>query len=350
VDQKVVEPHDILTQLPIKITKGFFSMKQITYFLAGLVLVALAFVMFTRSGGLDTDRDQAIEMYGGPPSQFLEIDGSLLHFRDEGEGRPLVLLHGSRASLHQWDGWVNELKDEFRIIRVDGAAHGLSGLEKSGDFSPERQNLLLKQLLEHLEIKSFYLGGTSSGATQAVRFAAEYPAGIEKLILSTVPLKLPASSDLAAYRTFIFWLHNDVLGSNATNLYWRLFLEGIFADPGKVTDEMVIRYRTLNGLPDLHREQQLRIQEWYKWGGPERDFQLAGMVTAPVFVQWGVAGPVLPKEIQCEITTAFKNTEVRVISYADLGHKLVMEDPVRTARDAARYINGEDIGGNCDEN
>lgn len=328
---------------------GSSCMKKLFFPLVGIVIVGSAVIIFTRSGGLDTDRELAVSLYGGPPSQFIEIDGSTLHFRDEGEGPVLVLLHGSRASLHQWDGWVQELKDDFRIIRVDGPAHGLSGLEKSGDFSPERQDMLLKRLLEKLGIEQFTLGGTSSGATQAVRFAAAYPEGIERLILSTVPLKLPPSSELPYYRIFVFWLHNDVLGSNATKWYWRLFLEGIFGDPSKVTDEMVERYRIINGIPDLHQEQQVRIQEWYKWGGPERDFESAGRVRAPVFVQWGVSGPVLPQDIQCEITEAFKNTEVRVISYPDLGHKLVMEDPVRTARDAARYIRGEDVGGRCSD-
>ena len=89
--------------------------------------------------------------------------------------------------------------------------------------------------------------------------------------------------------------------------------------------------------------------KWYELGGPERDFKTAGRVSAPVLVQWGVAGPVLPKEIQCEITEAFNNTDVAVIAYTDLGHKLVMEDSIRTARDAARYINGENVGGRCDD-
>lgn len=322
-------------------------MKKLAYLITGLILAVVLLVVFTRNGGLDTDRDRAVAQYGGSPSQFVDIDGTVVHFRDEGEGPILVLLHGSRASLHQWDGWVEELKGEFRIIRIDGAAHGLSVPDKSGDYSPDRQILLLEKLLNELGVESFYLGGTSAGSNQAVRFAADNPERVKKLVLSTVPLKLPATSDVPLHRVFIFWLHNEVLGSNATNLYWRLFLEGIFADPGKVTDEMVVRYRTLNGLPDHHREQQLLIEKWYELGGPERDFEWASGVTSPVLVQWGVAGPVLPQDIQCEITVAFKNTEVRVVSYADLGHKLIMEDPVRTARDAAGYLNGEDVGGSC---
>lgn len=323
-------------------------MRVLFYLLGGLLAACLAFVLYVQSGGMETERANAMAKYGDAPSQFIDIDGAVLHFRDEGTGPPLVLLHGSRASLHQWDGWVDELNSDFRIIRIDGAAHGLSEPDRSGDFSPERQNYLLAKLLDHLDVESFYLGGTSSGAIQAVRFAAENPIRVRKLILSTVPLKLPTGAVVSPYRSFVFWFHNNVLGTNATNWFWREFLEGIFADPGKVTDEMVDRYRILNGLPYLYDEQQLRIQEWYQWGGPERDFELAGKVIMPVLVQWGDSGPVLPEYIQCEITSAFRNAEVRVISYSDLGHKLVMEGPVRTARDAAKYLNGEDVGGRCD--
>jgi pimeloyl-ACP methyl ester carboxylesterase len=311
--------------------------------------MGLTFAVFVRNGGLVSDLDQARILYGGAPSQFIEIDGALLHYRVEGHGPPLVLLHGSRASLHQWDGWVAELKDQFRIIRVDGAGHGLSGIDSSEDYSPDRQNFLLASLLNHLNLETFYLGGTSSGATQAVRFAAQHPERIEKLVLSTVPLKLPASINTPWYRNFIFRFHNEVLKSNATKMYWRAFLVNIFADPSKVTDEMVTRYRVLNGLPDRRSQQQARIEKWYELGGPEYDFQLAGKVTAPIFVQWGAAGPVLPQEIQCEITSAFTHAEVRVISYPDLGHKLVMEDPTRTARDSAAFLNDEDVGGKCSE-
>ena len=323
-------------------------MRILTYLVASLVLIGLVIVVLTANGVLDTDRAQAMTLYGAPPSQFIEIDGAALHFRDEGRGPPLVLLHGSRASLHQWDGWVEELKDDFRIIRVDGAGHGLSGPDANDDYSPDRQTLLLEGLLDHLKIERVYLGGTSSGSNQAVRFAAERPTRVEKLVLSTVPLKLPATRSTPWHWRFVFWLHNDVLRSTGTNWYWRAFLMNIFADPAKVSDAMVVRYRILNNLPGRLDDQQLRIDKWYQWGGPERDFEIAGKVTAPTLVQWGVAGPVLPQDIQCAITEAFKNAEVHVVAYADLGHKLIMEDPGRTARDAAGYLRGEDVGGPCE--
>jgi pimeloyl-ACP methyl ester carboxylesterase len=295
-------------------------MKKPAFLVAGLIIVGLLIVVYARTGGLTTDSGRAMASYGGPPSQFMAVDGGILHFRDEGNGPPLVLLHGSRASLH----------------------HG-------GQYSPQRQLDVVEQLLDHLQIENFYLAGTSAGSNMAVRLAAKHPSRVRKLLLSTLPLKLPASSEISLRRRFVFWLHHELLHTTSTAWYWRVFLEGIFANPAKVTDTMVDRYHMLNGLPNRREHQQLLIRKWYEQGGPERDFEAAGKVTTPVLVQWGMAGPVLPPDILCEITSAFVSANVRVIAYAGLGHKLVMEDPVRTARDAARYVDGEAVGGACSD-
>ena len=68
-------------------------------------------------------------------------------------------------------------------------------------------------------------------------------------------------------------------------------------------------------------------------------------IRIPMLVQRSVAGPMLPQEIQCKFTAAFKNAQVRVIACPDLGHKLIMKDAMLSARDTARYLNGEDVGG-----
>ncbi len=314
----------------------------------GVVIAMLAAgVMYTRSGALDTDPDEAMARYGGLPSQFAVIDGTRVHFRDEGQGPVLVLMHGSRASLHQWDGWVEALRDHFRIIRLDSLAHGLTGPDAKGDYSSTRQLYLLSALLNQLGVDKFMIGATSSGATEAVRFAALNPGRVEKMVLSTVPLKLPAANKISTTNTVIFWLHDNILGTTSTNLYWRAFLEGIFADPQRVTDDMVTRYRILNSRPGQVAEHRQRIATWLANGGAAKDYEIAASVTAPVLIQWGLAGPVLPPELHCQIAEAFKNAHVRVIMYPDLGHKLVMEDPVRTVRDAEAFLVNGTGGKRC---
>jgi pimeloyl-ACP methyl ester carboxylesterase len=298
---------------------------------------------------LDTDPATALARYGGAPSKFTEVDGTRVHYRDEGSGPVLVMLHGSRASLHQWDGWVRELGGRFRIVRMDLEAHGLTGPDGRGDMTAERQIAQVEGLVSQLGLTRFVLVGTSSGSTVAVRYAGEHPERVEKLVLSTVPLRLPAQSRTGRYERFVFWFHDNVLGSTATNLYWRTFLRSIYGDPAKVTPGQVERYRMLNNLPGREREFRARIASWRSRGGPDRDYGLAAKVTAPVLIQWGLMGPVLPRELHCKVAEAFTGTSVRVISYSDLGHKLVMEDPVRTARDALAFIVDGSGGISCSE-
>src|SRR5437870_804639 len=64
------------------------------------------------------------------PSQFVGIQGMQVHLRDEGpreDPLPIVLLHGTSSSLHTWQGWVDALKDQHRVIRYDMPGFGLTG-------------------------------------------------------------------------------------------------------------------------------------------------------------------------------------------------------------------------------
>lgn len=325
-------------------------MKKALLAVVGLAVAAIAaFIIYARAGGLETDPSESMARYGGPPSQFLDVGGTRVHYRDEGTGPVLVLLHGSRASLHQWDGWVKQLGGQFRIVRLDSMVHGLTGPDANNDYTGARQQQMFKALLDHLKIDRFFLSGTSSGSTEAVRFAAENPGRVERMVLSTVPLRLPATSDIPFRRRAILWTHENILGSYATDIYWREFLEGIFADPSKVTDEWVTRYRMLNSHPGQAQHYRQRISSWYASGGAEKDYETAAKITTPTLILWGQAGPVLPVELHCQIADAFKSAEVRVISYPNLGHKLVMEDPVTTAEAARVFFTTGEGGKVCKE-
>jgi pimeloyl-ACP methyl ester carboxylesterase len=64
-----------------------------------------------------------------------------VHYRDEGEGFPIVLIHGTAASLHTWDAWTDELKKTNRVIRMDLPAFGITGPNKNADYSIEAYTL-----------------------------------------------------------------------------------------------------------------------------------------------------------------------------------------------------------------
>ena len=49
----------------------------------------------------------------------MTLNGRKIHYRDEGEGPTIVLIHGTGASLHTWEDWTKYLIKDYRVIRLD---------------------------------------------------------------------------------------------------------------------------------------------------------------------------------------------------------------------------------------
>lgn len=62
-----------------------------------------------------------------PIGSFIEVDGTRLHYLDEGEGQPIVLVHGLAAQMqHLTYGLREALKGKYRVIFVDRPGSGYS--------------------------------------------------------------------------------------------------------------------------------------------------------------------------------------------------------------------------------
>ncbi len=122
-----------------------------------------------------------------PPSTFIDLAGMRVHLRDEGirdDPVPIVLLHGTSASLHTWDGWVAALAAERRVIRFDLPGFGLTGPTPDGDYRIERYVEFVAAMLDALGVEHCVLVGNSFGGTVAWQTALALPPGrVQKLVL-----------------------------------------------------------------------------------------------------------------------------------------------------------------------
>ena len=104
------------------------------------------------------------------PSTFVTVEGLRVHVRDEGartDPVPVVLLHGTSASLHTWDGWVAALAPARRVIRMDLPGFGLSDGFPSGDYGVPRYVAFLRRLLDQLGVSRAIVAGNSLGGQLA---------------------------------------------------------------------------------------------------------------------------------------------------------------------------------------
>ena len=98
---------------------------------------------------------------------YVNNNGIQIHYHVDGEGPPLVLMHGFTLSLESWRefGYVEALKDDYRLILVDSRGHGAS--DKPHDPKNYEMDLRVSDIvtvLDELGIrKAHYLGHSMGG-------------------------------------------------------------------------------------------------------------------------------------------------------------------------------------------
>ena len=206
-----------------------------------IILLLVANVLFFAYTD-DIPVEQLEEKYANDASKFIEIDGMQVHYRDEGSGMPLVLIHGTAASLHTWDAWTNELKNNYRVIRLDIPAFGLTGPHPAQDYSIETYASFIDHFLAKLNVDSIYLSGNSLGGNIAWYYAAEHPEKVKKLILID-PSGYPRDGEMP----WIFKLaRTPVLNSIIRYITPKSIIEKnlqqVYFDDSKITSKLIDRY------------------------------------------------------------------------------------------------------------
>jgi pimeloyl-ACP methyl ester carboxylesterase len=184
--------------------------------------------------------------YAPAPSNFVSVDGMDVHFRDEGNSAdsiPIVLIHGTGASLHTFEDWTAQLKNDYRIVRMDIPGYGLTGPFPDRNYSIDNYVEFLKDFLVSLKIKKCVLGGNSLGGGIAWNFAFNYPEMVDKLILidaSGYPSK--AKSLPLAFKVAQTPIIKSAFTFITPKFIARASVENVFADKTKVTDALADRY------------------------------------------------------------------------------------------------------------
>lgn len=110
-----------------------------------------------------------------------------LHYRELGEGKPFVILHGLFGFSDNWQTHAKKLASYFRVILVDLRNHGHS--DWSDDFSYDLMVSDLKELFDDLQLENVVLLGHSMGGKTAMLFAQKFPDLLEKLIVVDMGVK-----------------------------------------------------------------------------------------------------------------------------------------------------------------
>lgn len=118
-----------------------------------------------------------------------------LAFLDEGQGEPIVLVHGFASSKEvNWvqPGWVSTLTGaDRRVIALDDRGHGQSSkLYDPAEYHTTKMAGDVRALLDHLEIERADVMGYSMGARIAAFLALEHPVVVRSMVLGGLGMHL----------------------------------------------------------------------------------------------------------------------------------------------------------------
>ena len=122
-----------------------------------------------------------------PLGRFINVDGVRLHYLDEGDGPPLVLLHGLGSMVEDFvlSGLVREASKRYRVIAFDRPGYGHSERPRRMRFGAAAQAELVRKALDRLEVRRPIVLGHSWGTLVAVALALEFPEVPRSLVLAS---------------------------------------------------------------------------------------------------------------------------------------------------------------------
>ncbi|BES71590.1 alpha/beta hydrolase [Marinobacter nanhaiticus D15-8W] len=274
------------------------------------------------------------ERYVNEDSRFIDVNGYRIHYRDQGEGETIILLHGIFSSLQTWDAWVAELSRSHRVIALDMPGFGMTGgPENLDDFDEDNIVNTFAKFVEHLDLENFTLAGNSFGGYVAARYAAQYGNRVDRLILVDplgYPQETPLLMNLGTAFPFNF-LGNYV----QPPLIVTLSLRNAYGDPRRMQDKDVYRYVHMAqrpGAKPIYMKTLEMVEERTENEAPLPFYRIA----APTLLMWGKDDSWVP----VELATHWLNdlSHARLVTYEGVGHMPMEEAPDETLRDVRRFL------------
>jgi pimeloyl-ACP methyl ester carboxylesterase len=311
-------------------------MKKIFKILKYLLLVILALVIgfCALNYRADVPVAELKAKYATAESRFMDLDGMAVHYRDEGnpaDKTPIVLLHGTAASLLTWNGWTSALKTNHRVIRLDLPGYGLTGPNPAQDYSMNFYVRFLHDFLEKLDVSRFYLAGNSLGGKIAWEYALAYPGNVKKLILIDAAGYPLAHGKPLAIRLASTPVLKNILLYITPKFLVEKSLKEVYADDRKVTEQLVEQYydmacRAGNRAAFVARAGMV----------DDVDYLKIKQIQTPTLILWGEADAWIPVVNAYKFEKDLPNN--RVVIFRNLGHIPQEENPSETIKEVLVFV------------
>jgi haloalkane dehalogenase len=223
----------------------------------------------------------------------LAVDAGTLRYLDEGEGRPIVMVHGTPSWSFLYRHLVRDLRERYRCVVPDHLGYGLSDKPLDYDYAPPAQARNVATLIETLGLKDVTLVVHDFGGPIGLAYAIDHPENVRQLVLFNTwmwSFRGDARMERAA-RLFggaLGRLLYERLGFSV-NVVWRTAIK----DRRRYTSGVHRQYAAAVASPAARRatlqtaRALLGASDWYDglWNRRDR------LTAIPALLAWGMKDP-----------------------------------------------------------
>jgi haloalkane dehalogenase len=271
-------------------------------------------------------------------SHHLDLEMGRLHYVDEGDGPPVVMVHGNPTWSFLYRDLIRRLAPGFRCVAPDHIGFGLSDKPAGWTYLPEQHAANLAALIESLDLHGITLVVQDWGGPIGLSYAVEHPDRVARVVIMNTWM-WPVDDD-RYYRAFSGFMGGPVgrFLIKRFNLFARSLLRRAYGDKSRLSKEVHRHY--LEALPTpadrigctVMPREIIGSTAWLRrlWD------QRAALAGKPALIAWGMKDIAFREKELNRWIEALPQAEV--VRLPDVGHYVQDEAPQQLGEAVERFL------------
>ena len=275
---------------------------------------------------------------------YLDLPAGRMHYVDEGNGPPVVMVHGNPTWSFLYRHLIGSLRAQYRCVAPDHLGFGLSDKPPAWSYHPRDHAANLAALIDALDLDGITLVVQDWGGPIGLSYALGHPERIRRIVIMNTWMWSVRSDP---YYVLFSAIMGGPLGRfliQRYNFFARVVLRTTFGDPSRLTEGVHEHYLAPLGTPAeregcvVFPKQVVAASDWLAdlWS------RRAALNPIPKLFVWGMKDIAFrPKEL-AKWRAAFPDAEV--VALEDVGHFVQEEAPDRLWEAVDRFLSSTKDG------